>query len=184
MKIYKLVEDANNYQWIMPENRDDITERLSFECQSKISGWSPVKMFVFNPAKKKGNFFTLGGIGALVFDEKVLDKMLTIFEMAGEILPLKVNDMTLYALNVLSCVNSIDKDKSTWNYYDDGTRGRLIKYSFHTDRITESSIFKIPETCKGEILTSYGINDKEDEFLTLYKKHGFTGLTFEELFSE
>ncbi len=183
MRIYKIKEDTNNYQWVMPKNKDDIFENLSFECHSKESKWQPLEMFVFNPQKKQGNFYTLGGIGALVFDEQALDAMLTIFEMAGEILPINVEGASLYILNVLDCVNCLDKDKSIWDYYEDGSRGRILSYSFYKDRMTEGSIFKIPETCKTEVLIYSDIKNKEEEFIPLYEKHKLTGLIFEEIYS-
>jgi hypothetical protein len=184
MKVYRITEDANKYQWVMPEDNGHLLSDLIFECHSKEREWSPIKMFVFNPQKKKGNFYTMGGLGALVFDEKVLDIMLTIFEMAGEILPFEFEETKLYVLNVLQCTNSIDSNKSTWNFYPDGTKGRLLKYSFHKERLTDSSIFKIPETCKSEVLTYSGIGDAEEEFIYLYHKHRLSGLIFEEVFSE
>jgi hypothetical protein len=183
MKVFKITEDVNNYQWIMPEDDSDILNTLKFECSPRSQNWSPINMYVFNPKKKKGNFFSLGGFGALVFDEIVLDKMLTFLEMAGEILPLNVEGTTLYCLNVLECVNSLDQNKTVWDHYDDGTKGRILKYAFHSNRTTNSSIFKIPETCRTEVLVYSGVKDEEDEFYSSYKKCGFTGLDFTEIYS-
>lgn len=184
MKIYKIKADVNNYQWIVPSNKDDIREKLFFECQPKKANWQPLDMYVFNPKKKEGNFYSLGGIGALVFDEKALDAMLTIFEMAGEILPINVEGTALYILNVLDCVNCLDKEKSTWDYYEDGSRGRILSYAFHANRMTEGSIFKIPETCKTEVMIYSDIKDDEEDFMLLYKRYGLTGMIFEEIFSD
>jgi hypothetical protein len=138
-------------------------------------------MYVFNPKKKKGNFFSLGGIGALVFDQKAHDIMLTVFDMAGEILPINVSGENLYILNVLECVNMLDEKNTVWDYYPDGGRGRILKYSFFKNRLSESSLFKIPQTSKAEILTYSGVKDCEDEFYSLYHNNNLTGLIFEEL---
>jgi hypothetical protein len=182
MKIYRIVSDVDNFQWIMPKREGDLFEKLSFDCVSKRNDWQPIDMYVFNPKKKKGNFYSLGGLGILVFDEKVLDAMLTIFEMAGEILPVKIENVSLYTLNVLECVNAINEKESKWDYYNNGMRGRILKYMFYEKRLTESSIFKIPETSKGDVLTYSGLKDEDDEFYSLYLKHGFKGLIFDEIY--
>jgi len=184
MKIYKIIPDVDNYQWVMPKNESDLMTKLSFDCEPKKDKWQPVDMFVFNPKKKKGNFYSLGGIGALVCDEKALDVLLTSFEMAGEVLALKLGSEVLYVINVLQCTNALDYEKSKWSYYSDGTRGRLLQYAFYRNRLTESSIFKIPETSRTEIFTYSGTKDPEDDFLYLYHANKLEGLLFEEVYSQ
>jgi len=109
--------------------------------------------------------------------------LFTLLEMAGQILPINVDGKKLYALNVLECINCLDQENSKFDYYEDGTKGRILRYAFH-HRLTASSIFKIPETSRGEILTYSGVKDAEDEFYSLYKQLKFTGLRFEELYSK
>lgn len=184
MKIYKVTSDVNEYQWIMPKDEADLFSYLSFDCVSKEQKWEAREMYIFNPKKKKGNFFSLGGIGALVFDKTALDAMLTLFEMAGEILPLRLDNEILYALNILECTNALDQEHTKWSYYNNGARGRILNYAFHKNRLTESSIFKIPETSKAEILTYAGIKDANDEFYHLYTKHNLQGLVFEEIYNQ
>jgi len=109
-------------------------------------------------------------------------ELFTVLEIAGEILPLNMeNGEKLYVLNVLECVNLLNSNKTIWHIYDSGEKGHILQYSFY-DSVSESSLFKIPETSKVEILTYSGIKDDTDEFYTLYKKMGFTGLIFRELY--
>jgi len=112
----------------------------------------------------------------------VLDIMLSVFEMAGEILPIKLNGDTLYILNVLECVNMLDDKKTKWDYYENGDKGRILNYSFYINRFPESSILKIPETSKVDVLTYSEVKDSQDEFYYLYKHHNLTGLVFEEVY--
>ncbi len=51
----------------------------------------------------------------------------------------------------------------------------IDKYVFHGDRL-DYSLFKIPETMGGEILTVEGIASPNDEFKPLVEKHGLKGL--------
>jgi hypothetical protein len=168
----------------MPKDESEFLDKLSFNCKSKSQGWQPSDMYIFNPKKEKGNFYSLGGIGALAFDETVLDIMQTVFEMAGEILPIKIDNEIVYILNVLECVNALDETNVKWQIYPNGSRGRILSYSFYNNRLTESSVFKIPETSKGDILAYSGVNDPEDEFYSLYMKHNLKGLLFEEIYEK
>ncbi|MDB0068686.1 hypothetical protein N9E90_04740, partial [Akkermansiaceae bacterium] len=54
--------------------------------------------------------------------------------------------------------------------------------AFRPDRLTGSSLFKIPELVKSRILVSQGWSGLECEsFIDAYKEEGFTGLLFEEI---
>lgn len=184
MKVYRVKTDVRNYQWIMPDiSEDNLLDFIMFDCEAKNENWTDINWYIDNPKLKKGNFYHIHG-GSFAFDQQVYDsELFTLFEMAGQILPINVEGQKLYVLNVLECINSLDQENSKFNYYDNGTRGRILNYTFH-NRLTESSIFKIPETSRGEILTYTGIKDSEDEFYSLYKQLNFTGLIFEELYSK
>jgi hypothetical protein len=58
----------------------------------------------------------------------------------------------------------------------------IDKYEFHADRL-DYSLFKIPQTMHGEILTVEGIGSPDEEFKPLVEKYGLKGLRFEELWS-
>lgn len=186
MKIFKIQPDfSSNVQTVMPvieEGDSYISEVNIFDCESKKESWREIEWYIFNPKQKKCNFIDMGN-ASLVFDKKVYDsEMFPILEMAGEIFDINVEGEQLFVLNVMECVNALDKENSKWNYYDDGSRGRLLEHAFHHKRITESSLYKIPETAKIEILTYTDVKDSLDEFKGMYESLNFTGLTFEKLF--
>jgi hypothetical protein len=99
--------------------------------------------------------------------------------MAGQLFPLPHNGTTYQLLNVTECINCLDTKKS--KFYEDGAPQ---KYVFHPNRFSESSIFKIPETAKGEVLLVEGARDPEEEFRALVEKHKLQGVLFEELWSD
>ena len=87
-------------------------------------------------------------------------------------------------LNVTACVNCLDQDRTEWELgKSTGKRIRIEKYAFHYDRLPESSVFKIPETRRGEILCYEGVKDPEDELKPYVESHGITGLKFTELWA-
>ena len=100
--------------------------------------------------------------------------------MAGELLPLPYQGQEYTLLNVTECINCLDEEHTEWVYHL-GTKIQIAKYVFHPDRFSESTIFKIPQTRRGEILTVEGLKDPEDEFKYVVEKEGLKGIEFEML---
>jgi hypothetical protein len=183
MKIYRLKTDTKNVQIVSPVDQSKITKEFgTFDCESRLNNWEELIFYVYNPKIKQKNFYSMFS-GALIFDQKVLDICQSVFEMAGEILPLQVErGPKLYLLNILECMNGLDHDKTLWDYYPDGGKGRVLKYVFHKERVVnESTLFKIPETSKVDIFCFADVKDPKDEFYHLYQEHKFTGLIFNEI---
>jgi len=183
MKFYKVTVDSNSVQLIIPDVSESIIlDYTSFNCELKQKGWENVNWYIYNPKVKVKNFFSLGSSSAFAFDENVYDSdLFTLLEMAGQIIPINVEGKRLYILNVMNCINILNKGETERFKYDNGSEGRILKYAFYENRISESTLFKIPETCKGEILTYTSRRDLLDEFKSLYEQLEFTGLVFEEI---
>ena len=180
MQIFRVTEDANNVQLVQPTNPNlDTLSLLNFDCEPRKKDWEELEVYVYNPKTKPKNFYLMPS-GILVFDEKVLDVCQTVFEMAGEILPIQVErGQKLYILNPLQCMNGLDYDRTVWDYYP--RKGRILKYKFHEWRIVnESTIFKIPESSVN-IFCFTDDRNEDDQFYHLYHKHKLTGLIFEEI---
>ena len=183
MNIYRVSCDPETCQTIMPVDESVWdTDVLMFDGLPKRD-WVAPEMFVFNPLVERVGFFYLDP-SVLVFDEGTMEEFADLFEMAGQILPLKVYDEQLFLLNVTQCSNSLDPESTSWKE-DAGTGQRLSirSYSFFEDRFTESSLFKIPETRLGEILTYSGFQDREDELFGRFQLLGLVGLEFELLYT-
>lgn len=187
MNVEKISVDLKTSQWLMPEIEDSkIFDLLTFNCSDKrLSDFDSLKWYIYNPSKPRSNFFTLGSNGSLIFDDLVYNSdLLTFFEMSGQIIPIKTQTENFYILNVTECVNCLNNNLTKKSIYEDGTTGRILEYYFHVDRWSESSIFKIPETSKTEILTYSNVKDAENEFISAYKRNSFTGLVFKQLWIE
>ena len=193
MKVYEIGVDVEKYRWIMPV-QDPVPEwRWFFRCEPKPQWTSPLLCHVYDLRKEAGNFYEFA-TDALTFDETALEGMRDIFEMAGEILPIELEEEyvegayrpggRLYVLNVLECVNALDKEKSEWRRGPAGEKISLKNYAFHRNRMPESSLFKVPEDNYSSVLTYVGLKDPEDEFIGRYQALGLTGLIFEELWSD
>ena len=181
MRIFKIKHDSNYVPRLIPI----VNKYYNFNCEAKRSIWVPYEVYNSDPKIKVKNFYSLGTYSALMFDEYALEVCRTVFEMAGEILPIKVErEKELYLLNVLECMNGLDYEKTIWDYYNDGTKGRILKFGFRPERvINEASIFKIPEENSADIFCYSDVKDPEDEFYHIYHQHKLTGLIFEEVYN-
>jgi hypothetical protein len=183
MNIFNIKRDSNNIQLLQATKPEFKTlEFINFDCEKRKKEWEELQVYIYNPKIKPKNFYSYAS-GILVFDEKALEICENVFEMSGEILPIQVErGPKLYLLNILECMNGLDYDSTIWDYYDDGTKGRILEYAFHKDRIeNESTIFKIPETSKTDIFCFSDVKDRSDEFYHLYHDNNLTGLIFEEI---
>jgi len=186
MKILSVQTDINKYQLILPlSDSDEVYDMLDFNGNSKLNIWKPLTFFIDNPLNRKADFFSFIGSSAFACNKLATDKLMRFWSLSAELLPINLEDGTeLFIVNVIDCVNALDQENVEYDYYDDGSRSnRILKYSFHKNRFHESSIFKIPETAKTQILTYVGVKTSEDEFYTAYNQSGLEGLVFKELYS-
>ncbi len=180
MKIYKVNTDIRISQIIQ---RDDHDELFDFNCSPMLNNWKSDGWYIYNPIDPKSNFYCTPG-GVLIFDEKVYESDLyTLLEMSGEILPVEIEGEKFYFLNVMECINALNKEATKYETYLDGTKSSIIeKHVFHPQRIGGNPLFKIPETRRNDVLCFEGISDPWDEFKGRYDELGFTGLEFIELY--
>jgi hypothetical protein len=168
--------DVARFQWLIAEPEQVYsTGVLDFDCQPKLDGWVPPRAYVHNPKRKAGDFFKLVP-GALVCSPRAVGVLRGVLEMAGELLPLPVEGHEVTVLNVLECVNCLDEGRSDF----DSDRARS-RYVFLPERLSGSTLFKVPRTAAAEILTVEGRpgNDPEEEFEPLVEANNLTGLVFE-----
>lgn len=183
MKVFRIRLNSNEFQSFLPADPETWNgDMLKMDCRPKLSTWEPPKVYVPNPKLRQGHFYHLCA-GAFVVDAPTCEKLRTILEAAGELLPLPYQDATYTLLNVLECVNCLDERNTKW-VMGKRTRAkiRITEYHFNPSRIPESTLFKIPES--GEILTVSGIKDPEEEFKSAVERERLQGLMFEELWSE
>jgi hypothetical protein len=182
MKVYRVDADVNNYQSFRLE--DDallLSEMLDFDGTSKAGIWKPPAVYILEPKLKVGNFPELFAKAALVVDEAALAALYGLLEWSGELLPLPHEGNLYHVVNVMGCYNILDRHRTKWRY--EKGRPPIDTYVFHRNRMKETPLFKIPETCRSEILTCEGLNDPEHEFKGRVEQLGLKGLIFEELWS-
>lgn len=184
MQVYEIIPDVDRYQYLVPDDDDAWDEILVFDGTSKIDTWEPPKVRIYNPRAIKGDFYDLS-CGGFVLTPHATEILRTECEIAGELLPIYVNNEEHFLLNILECINCLDHDKTKWIYGK--TTGKPIeieKYVFMENMFSEASIFKIPETCRGECLVVTGRKNEEDEFKHIIESNNLKGLDFKLLWEK
>jgi hypothetical protein len=177
MKVFRVHTDVNHYQYFLPESEDDI-EELWTDGTPKGKKWKVPPLYIYKPKHKVGDFFAFSS-DKLIVSARAYDVLGEHLEMAGQLFPFQHKKTTYYFLNVTECINCLDQKKTVF-YEDEAPK----KYAFHPNRFSESSLFKIPETAKGEVLLVEGNHDPEDELRHLVEKHKLKGAVFEQLWSD
>jgi len=184
MNVYRVTHDVTTYQTFSPSDESAYDSDLLFEAKNKIDDWKDLEVFTLNPLMPTSNFPYLCA-GTILCDKLAVEKLFKFFEMAGELLPVINEGETYYALNVIECINMLNQKDTEWEINRvSGIKVWINKFSFHPDRVLESTLFKIPETYRAEILTYADVIDPEDEFYYQYQKSGLKGLIFEKLWSD
>lgn len=185
MEIFRIHLNSNEFQCFLPA--DDAVwqnDAMKMDCRPKLATWKAPEIYIQNPKAKRGNFFHFCS-GALVIDQMATEGLRTVLEWAGELLPLEHEGIPYCLLNVLECVNCLDNQATEWVIgKKTGAKIRISKYCFDKRRLSESSIFKIPETAAAEVLCVSGLKDPDDEFKAQVEANGFEGLLFEKLWSD
>jgi len=183
MKIYTVSNDVTNYRWAMPKDESVWqTNFLTFDGYEKKTSWKPISFYVDNPLLKKGNVIHIGA-GVIAYDKLSVEKVAFHLEVSGELLPIFIDGEPYFLHNVTQVANALNQDETIWDEYE-GVRTQINKFAFHKSRLSESSIFKIPETVQGDIYTFSGLKDPEDEFYYSYRNLGLEGLSFDEIYSD
>ena len=183
MKVYRVRNDVNRFQYFLTETRDD-EEKLRMDCSLLSENWVPPSVFIYKPMLQKGDFFNFGS-SALICSPRATEVLYYHLSIAGELLPLPYKDETLTLLNVTECIDCLDINKMR-NLHGGISKVPLLlkEYEFYSDRFSDSDLFKIPETHKGEILVVEGRKDPEDEFMHTVKSTGLRGLIFEKVWEQ
>ncbi len=183
MKVYRLRNDVNRYQHFLRDDTGDDVVVLDPDCRPRAGTWSPPPVIVLDPFLEEGDFYQFDP-GILITSPRATDVLRGELELAGELLPLPYKGKEYTVLNVTECIDCLDQEGSKWLRTSLGEEIYPLEYSFHKHRFTESSLFKIPETHKSEILVVEGLKDPEDEFRYIVESAGLKGLIFQEIWSD
>lgn len=180
VKVYRLRNDVDRYQYFLTNEDSDVMS-IVMDCSPRLVSWVPPGVFIYEPLHKPGAMYNFTS-GSPIFSPHATEVLRDFLEMAGELLPLPYEGETYTLLNVTECINCLDQKSSEWRYSPSGEQaGGVKRYIFHPKRFSESLIFKIPETHRGEVL----LLDREDGegFLDVARAQGLEGFRLDLLWT-
>jgi len=181
VRVYRIINDVDHYQYFLVQRKEDIP-KLIFDCTPRKAKWDPPEVFVLYPRHRVGDFYQFDS-SILITSPRATKALRWHLERAGELLPLPYEGSTYTLLNVTECIDVLDVNKSEFVYSPSGHRIGIKRYAFHADRFTETSLFKIPQTDKSEILVVEGMFDL-GEFREAVEENKLKGLIFTELWND
>ena len=136
MKVYRLRNDVNRYQYFLPANiEDDKAGVFLGDCRPRAAMWRPPPVFILEPFHEAGDFYQFDR-GALITSPRATVALYQHLVRAGELLPLFHEGREYTWLNITECINCLDQEHSEWLLTSEGARIYPIKYVFHRDRFT------------------------------------------------
>ena len=183
MKVYRIRADPAYLSLAASSGVGPGTGPLVFDGTPTEADQVPLSAIIGGPALPPGDlcYVEHGAIAAAPHAYAVVGPF---FETAGEGLPLIVRGVEYILLNVLECTNCLDRARSRGGS-EQGRDGaaHLSRYVFHDKRFSESSIFKIPETCEREVLVLDRCGDPETDFNAAVEEFRLSGIAFEEIWA-
>jgi len=183
MKVFRAVPQFNDFQYLLLADSESTgSDQFRFDC-TPISDWRTLAVFSFKPKLMAGDFWGFEMLRSTwATTAPATEKLREFLVMAGQFLPVAFESNEFSVINVTECINCLDTTNTEWIHEKSSGRPiRIAKYAFHPDRMSESSIFKIPETAKSEILCYEGLKDSADEFKGFVEANHMTGIRFEEV---
>jgi hypothetical protein len=180
MTVYELRFDVNHFKSLLVDEKNTWKiPAFEFDGKPKLSAWKPPKMYCDRPNLKTPDFWSPATSAAIAAGSKALPFVQTMFEMAGELLPLPYEngEETLTLLHILEYLNCLDHDKCEWRTTAAEKRLYPTRYVFHPNRFGESTLFRIPEN-RALAFCYERESDPETEFKAAVEHAKLTGLEF------
>jgi hypothetical protein len=181
MRVFRIGQDCNRYRCFFELDPDSHVLDSASIGVSLADVWVPPPVYLEFPKLKVGDFLQMSD-SYIVASRKATNLLLSLFQMAGELLPLPYEDEIYTVLNVTEVVDCLDPEKTIWA--DTGP----FKMEFETmvfvpERLSKSPIFKIPERDTDDIFVTEGLLDPHNEFREIVRRERLKGLNFEEVWS-
>jgi hypothetical protein len=178
MKIYIMEPIGDIYQYITQHDSYRISHNEFYDrvgSHVNLGDWKPLKMQIHRNKRRKicdnPNFVS----GFPVLSEKAVDVVRDFLADKADILPLDCGDEKYFLINIYNKIDCIDYDKTQYTEFESGRVREFQKFAFIHDKLTNESIFKIPEIIgKSMVFVS-------DEFRERIIGNGLVGFNFIEV---
>lgn len=178
MKIWKLIFDADNYEWFIP-SPPWLSDMIQSFCGNSLQNeWVPIEVECGEPEKALPiSDFPLLYSHIPVLSSKAFTILSPTIKDDVEFLQIAHKGEDYYALNVVSILNCVDYQKSVFRRFP--STGRIMafqQYAFNVSEVKNHHIFKIPDEPLRYPFVS-------DQFRSLCIENKLTGCKFEQVWS-
>lgn len=177
MNIWKLSFDFKKYDWLITKVPYSFDEIHSFDGRSLKDTWKKREYIKLEPVKNLP-LCDAPGFDRLVFSKKMIEKSKALIGSYVEFLPIECKYGSYSIVNPTTVLDAIDYENSKFIRFNSSNRiMRFIKYSFKKETVKGYPIFKIVDEPTSYVFVN-------DEFKKMIEENGFTGLLFEEVWSD
>jgi hypothetical protein len=170
MNVYQLLPDVEHFRDLEWVDGVSVVTVQQFNGQSLRQTWQAPR--VRYAAESDLPIGDLTGSIPPVVTRHALDALSPLIAQDVEALPLYIDDRELFALNVLTVIDCLNRDHSVYTTFSNSERIIWIeKYSFRQDMLKDRSIFRLPERDSNLIYVL-------DPFKELVEKNKLLGFKF------
>lgn len=171
MMVFKLASDLSRYTMLGAVDERDVEAGLQFDGSVLGDRW---KAYSVSPIvgelegqTEVGDFSELYGV-VPVFSARAVERLRTLLEESGELLPLRSSSGAYFAYNVTRIVDALDIERTKAVWLAPGRILDVAEYAFIPERLCGASIFKLPQQLSGPVFVT-------DHFIESLGRAGITG---------
>lgn len=180
-KVFRIEGDLENYQYLVPTNLGQPGDEPGILNGTPLPDeWIPPRFYIPYPTKSAPAIWPVPDFAAFAIqeDSKSFELLVRFIHQSCQLIPVDCDGRELLLVHVVEVLNCLDRSNSSMM----PTQTHVLQYAFH--HRFEWTLFKIPETCRHEILCWELTGEPHDEFRATIVRCGLTGLLFREIWSD
>lgn len=175
MKVYKLGNEGDVYQWLRAQSTTDQDALDTLVGRPVKDTWGLVRVRLFREVddfeNRQASDCPYLAPGVPTLTAKSLEALRDLVEPHAEVLPLVSEDGQFFALNVTTLAEALDYEHSEVKRFRDGGVMDVKKHAFIPGLVNGLPIFKLPEFSRSRVYVT-------DSFVERVQRHGLTGFKF------
>ena len=143
--------------------------------------WELLRFRFAAPERRRGDFLAFT-TGTFPFSDRVRETFHDLFAAIGEVLPIEIDGVPHFVLNVLRRVDALDLERSEYTTFAENKIASVERHAFFPAVVRDESIFLV----KQRLNVLYATADQPDssrDFRKRVLELGYNGLEFKPVWS-
>lgn len=172
---------AEGFELCQPQRQDDYeTLHVQIDGAPRRNSWSPVAVRLIHD--DEGKLLATSdspwlGSHALVFRKSAIERLGSLLQSNGELLPLACSEADLSIFNATRVIDALDEQASSITRFSSGRVMRVTRYIFKAAVVADVDIFKIPNLRVSPTFVS-------ERVVHAWTSAGLRGVTFDRVWSD